>query len=264
MALSPPAPDAQSGRLARWIPAAVVAIAAAGLVAHGPIAQPEAYHAFADRRAWRGVPNAADVLSNLGFAFAGAWAAWVVFRARARDALGAAWPGFALFAVSLVLTAAGSAYYHWAPDNATLVWDRLPIALACAGLLAGWRALTVAPAQPAAVTAALAAMAAASVAWWWFTESQGAGDLRPYLVVQAAPLVLVPIWQALARAPRPERMAYAAAIVLYVAAKLAELADGPLLEATGMASGHTLKHLLAALAAAVLIAAASRRRAGSP
>ena len=82
-----------------------------------------------------------------------------------------------MFLIALTLTAAGSSYYHLAPDNARLVWDRLPIALACAGLLAGVRAETHAGSDRQLYTGVLAIVAVASVVWWYFTELHGAGDL---------------------------------------------------------------------------------------
>ena len=45
---------------------------------------------------------------------------------------------------------------------------------------------------------------------------------------------------------------------LYAAAKLMELADQAVLDALGVTSGHTLKHLLAAAAALWLLRAAAR------
>ncbi|MBA1914722.1 hypothetical protein HLX87_26595, partial [Escherichia coli] len=73
----------------------------------------------------------------------------------------------------------------------------------------------------------------------------GAGDLRPYLVLQVLPLILIPLWQAIHRAPRIERIAFAAAMGLYVLAKIAEVFDHPIADALGFVSGHTLKHLIA-------------------
>src|SRR5437870_12838673 len=105
------------------------------LALHGRIAQPVHYNEFADRSAAFGIQHAADVLSNAGFAVVAIWA-WLTLRPmRASDPLRAGWPGYRLFLIGLFLTAFGSGFYHLAPDNARLVWDRLPIALACAGLL---------------------------------------------------------------------------------------------------------------------------------
>jgi hypothetical protein len=235
----------------RWIafaPAAVVVLAALALLLVGPIAQPAGYHGFADRRTALGVPNAADVLSNAGFALVGLWGLARLWPSRRGPALAAGWPGHCLFLVALVLVAAGSGYYHLAPDDFRIQWDRLPIALACAGLLAG----VVPELEPRAsgrLWAALLAVAAvASVLWWSAT-----GDLRPYVLLQASPLLLIPLWQAIYRAPREDRIAYGAAILVYAAAKVAEIYDREIYSALGWMSGHTAKHLLAALASWVVV-----------
>lgn len=235
------------------LPRVVVLAAIGGMLLHGPIAQLAHYHAFADSRPGFGIGNAADVLSNLGFLLVGANGLWRLVPRAGDPALAPGWPGYALFLVALVLIAFGSAWYHLAPDDSRLVWDRLPIALACAGLLAGVAAETAgASARRWAVRLAL--VAAVSVAWWHAT-----GDLRPYLLLQGLPLLLVPLWQAIHRAPVADRRAFGLALALYALAKLAELNDHALFETLGWISGHTLKHLLAGLAAAIVTARLARR-----
>jgi hypothetical protein len=251
-------------RLRQWLPLALVALAAAAMLVHGPIAQLDHYHEFADTRALFGIPNAADVLSNPGFALVGVWGFWALRHRGGALVTDPASRGYALFFLALVLTAVGSTFYHLAPDNARLLWDRLPIALACAGLLAAVHAQTRDPDQPAWVFVALVGAAIASVAWWSFTETRGAGDLRPYLLLQGAPLVLVPLWQHFARAPRASRLAFGAAILLYAVAKAAELGDHAIFDALGWMSGHTLKHVLAIAAGAVITANAVREHRGVP
>ena len=86
------------------------------------------------------------------------------------------------------------------------------------------------------------------------TELNVRGDLRPYLLLQILPILLIPLWQAIHRTPAVERLWFGAALLLYVLAKLAEVNDHALLAATDSAlSGHTLKHLLATAAAAALV-----------
>jgi hypothetical protein len=203
------------------------------MAAFGPITQPDNYHDFADARALFGLAHAGDVLSNIGFLLVAAYGAWVL-RGRCD-------PAQAVFLGALALTAAGSTWYHMAPDNARLVWDRLPIALACAALLAG--------ALPKVRLAlpVLVALGALSV-WWWYAT----GDLRPYLLIQLAPLVLIPLVQWQSNAPMAQRRAFGLAIVLYVLAKLCEIGDRTLFDALSFISGHTLKHILATLAAFTL------------
>jgi uncharacterized protein (TIGR04206 family) len=102
--------------------------------------------------------------------------------------------------------------------------------------------------------------AVASVAWWVVTAQDGIGDLRPYLLLQALPLILTPLWQWIYRAPRRDKLAFGCALALYVAAKLAELGDHAVLASLGVVGGHTLKHLLATAAAAVLVACLVERQ----
>jgi hypothetical protein len=239
---------------ARWIANLLLAFIALAMLAHGPIPQLEHYHEFADSRMVLGIPNGLDVLSNAGFAMVAIWGLISLWPHRKERALQRGWAGHALFLAALLLTALGSSFYHLAPDNARLVWDRIPIALACAGLLAAVHAETRdGPAHPR-LPLALAAAGVASVLWWSITEARGAGDLRPYLLLQAAPLFLIPLWQAGYGTPRTERLAFAAAIALYIVAKAAELGDHRIFAALGFMSGHTIKHLLSVAASAVLVA----------
>src|SRR3954468_5994545 len=133
---------AQGHPMAPWIKHAPTIITVGLIVIlalHGRIAQPAHYNEFADQSAVSGIPHAADVFSNAGFALVAIWG-WLTLRPRRdSDQLRAGWPGYRLFLIGLFLTAFGSAFYHLAPDNARLIWDRLPIALACAGLLVGVR-----------------------------------------------------------------------------------------------------------------------------
>ncbi|MGE5490952.1 MAG: alkaline phytoceramidase [Actinomycetota bacterium] len=240
----------------RWLtflPPGIVLAAVTAMLVHGPIPQLANYHDFADQSVLLGLPHGADVASNLGFALVGLWGWLCLFPERDHPALRAGWPGYGLFLAALTLTAVGSSFYHWAPDNARLLWDRLPIALACAGLLAAVRGETRSETNCGMDTISLAAFAVGSVAWWYLTESLGRGDLRPYLLLQGAPLALVPLWQWIYGAPRADRVWFGAALGFYIHAKGAEVYDHQLLAALGWISGHTLKHLLATAAAWLLV-----------
>lgn len=241
------------------LPAWLTVLAVALLAAYGPIGQWPDYHRFADQTSWHGIPHAADVLSNLGFALVALWGMAWLYRHRHHPAYAAGRYSWLLFLAGLLLTAGGSAYYHLDPDNFRLVWDRLPIALACAGLLAAVWAETRPRGRAGTATLGLGLYAVASVAWWYYTELRGYGDLRPYLLLQGLPLLAIPLWQAGHGTPGGERARFAAALSLYGLAKLAELGDHAIFALTGGLSGHTLKHILAALAAAVLVAALVRR-----
>jgi hypothetical protein len=258
-AASPPRLTAPPPRAA-WLGAAALALGI-GLLLAGPLQQWDNYHGFADTRAWLGIPNAADVLSNAPFLVVAGLGLW---RLR-RSALD--WPSrhaWQLFCIALLCTTAGSAFYHWAPDNTALVFDRIPIAWACIAIIGAllaehvherWATLPV--------LAVGVALATATVAYWWFTEQRGAGDLRPYLYLQILPMLLVPMallmkLPALHTACTPAS-AWWAVLGLYALAKGTEVADHAILGATGWVSGHTLKHLLAAAAAGWIVFAVTRR-----
>ncbi|MDR0770222.1 MAG: hypothetical protein LBE75_03370 [Burkholderiales bacterium] len=236
-----------------WLPALFVATAIAALCVYGPISQPLSYHHFADQRAIGNVPHGADVWSNLGFALVGLWGFILLFPQRHQPQLKRGWPGYALFLLALIGTAAGSAYYHWAPDNFSLIWDRLPIALMCAGLLAAVYCETHRSHEGWPAAAALGIVAITSVAWWYVTGVNGQDDLRPYLLMQCLPLVLIPLWQRAYRVPIADQRAFLLAIGFYALAKVAELGDQVLFDNLHVISGHTLKHLFATLAAAVIV-----------
>jgi len=246
----------------RHAPAIITIGAIVMLALHGRIGQPDHYNEFADQSALFGIPHAADVLSNAGFAVVAIWDWLMLWPHRASDQLRAGWHGYRLFLIALFMTAFGSAWYHLAPDNARLIWDRLPIALVCAGLLVGVRGDTQPGLKTGIETIALALFAVASVAWWVITDSSGAGDLRPYLLLQGLPLILIPLWQAIHRAPRADRIAFAAAMVLYILAKAAEVFDHEIANAAGFVSGHTLKHLIATAATAAVVWGLTRRVSG--
>ncbi|WFU13897.1 hypothetical protein [Bradyrhizobium sp. CB3481] len=105
----------------------------------------------------------------------------------------------------------------------------------------------------------LALYAVASVAWWAMTDRNGAGDLRPYLLLQGLALILIPLWHAIYRCPRTDRIAFAAAMGLYILAKAAEVLDHEIAAALGFVTGHTLKHLIATAATAAVVWGLSRR-----
>ncbi len=245
------------------LPTALTLSATLALVFHGPIAQFSHFHDFADRRGALGLANAADVLSNIPFALVGIWGLLRLGAARENPAVARGWAGYMLFFAALVLTAIGSSWYHLAPDNTRLIFDRLPIALACAGLLAAVQAETTRLRSAVFSTLMLSAAAIASVGWWAWTDHILVGDLRFYLLLQAGPIVLIPLWQWIYRAPKSDRIAFALAIGCYVLAKGAELADHQVFAALGTMSGHTLKHLLAALGTAIVTWLVTRRVAVS-
>ena len=222
-----------------------------------PVSQPQSYHLFADQRIVLQIPHAGDVLTNLALIIVGAWGLWFLshphlYRSTfidSREGRNYRW----LFA-GVLLTGFGSAWYHLSPDNDSLVWDRLPMTLAFMGLLAAMISERVSLSLGRALLGPLLLAGVASVLWWIWTEHQGHGDLRWYLIVQFYPVLTMPLILLFLPAPYTHGGYYWGVLAFYVIAKLVEILDHQIFEFTrGIISGHNLKHLFAALAAALLL-----------
>lgn len=212
------------------------------------LVQPQAYHDFADQRTLWGIPHALNVVSNLAFVLAGGWGLRAIARGSMNfDAAGAARRAWLIMFTGVTLTGAGSAYYHLEPTDATLVWDRLPMAIAFAGLVAG--TLTDrAPQFAGLMLIALIATALGSVVAWAI-----GGDLVAYLAVQVTYAIVALLATVLIRSPYTHAGWLLGGLALYAGAVVCERLDRPIEAALGGAvSGHTLKHLLAAAAALVI------------
>lgn len=213
-----------------------------------PIPQPLSYHQFADHRSFAGIPNLFDVLSNLPFLLVGL-AGLVQLAAGRLHADKELRPAIAVFFLGVILTSFGSSFYHLSPDNATLVWDRLPMTLAFTGLVVLVVGEHVSVGAGRLLMWPLLLAGIGSVIWWHYSEQLGRGDLRFYGLVQFLPMLLLPLVLLLYPARWTHRGDYWKVGCWYLAAKLFEFVDRPLFSVTGMVSGHTLKHLAAAMAA---------------
>jgi hypothetical protein len=236
-----------------WLLGGVSVALLAGAMAVDPIAQDLAYHRFADRRAVLGVPNFLNVASNLAFLLVGAAGLALCVR---REGHGATLSWGVLF-LGAALVAAGSGYYHWAPDNASLVWDRLPMTIGFMGLFVALLSEHIhEKLERYALLPALLA-GAASVVWWHHAD-----DLRFYAWVQFMPLVTISLLVVLYPGRYTHLRYLVYGLVCYLAAKVAEALDAQVYAASGeLLSGHTLKHLLAALALYCVYAMLRRRTA---
>jgi hypothetical protein len=230
-----------------------------------PVAQNPAYHLFADVRIICGVPRFGDVASNLAFVIAGLVGLWHVSSTRA-DALFEA-PIDALpyrvFFAAVALIGLGSAYYHWEPDTERLFWDRLPMTVA---FMAFFAAVTADRIDRRAgvvwVLPITVVLGVASIVYWIISERAGHGDLRPYVLIQFGPMLILPLICWLFREGRLVDGRYlAATIAVYGLAILAARFDYEIMTHTGgLISGHSVKHLIAAGACIVPLAMLRRRR----
>lgn len=228
------------------------------LVARGPMPQDPAYHLFADTRAACSVPNFGDVVSNLPFLVVGLAG---VASVRRRWHGPTRSPGFAVLFVGVALTAFGSAYYHAAPTTPRLVWDRLPMTLGFMGLFAAVLGDRVRPDLERRLVAPFVLVGVLSVLAWALSESAGRGDLRAYVLVQFVPLVTLPFLLLGFEGRTTHGYLLGGALSWYLAAKGLEELDARIFHATGsVVSGHTLKHLAAAVACAHLARYHDRRQ----
>ncbi len=240
-------------------------VAGAAALAVPRLAQPQWYHDFADQRPLLGIPHALNVLSNLPFVLVGVLGLCFTLGPAARRP-GASfrepserWP-WALFFAFVALTGIGSAYYHADPTNARLLWDRLPLAVAFMAFFAIMIGERTSLRAGRALLLPLMLLGAGSVVYWHLSELHDAGDLRPYLFVQLFPLLAIPLLMLLF-APRYTRSAdLLAALLCYVLAKGLELLDAQVYAQGGLVSGHTLKHLVAALGGAWILYMLVKRR----
>jgi hypothetical protein len=247
----------------------ILAAAGAAVVAFAgpPVPQPTSYHTMADQRTWLGIPNALNVLSNLPFAIVGLLGLQAIFTSDVQRRVAfqdswERWPAAALF-TGVALTTFGSSYYHLAPDNQRLVWDRLPMTVGFMGLLTVVLADRGHPAVARRLFVPLLVAGAVSVAYWYWTEVRGAGDLRPYLLVQFGSLLVVLLLLALYPSRSGGSGYLLAALVGYGVAKAFEVADVPIFALGGFVSGHTLKHLAAAASVWCLVGMLRSRRVQS-
>lgn len=207
------------------------------------IPQDPAYHAFVDTRTIAGVPSFWNVLSNIGYLIVGIYGLTLVKRLPAREMLA----GYITFCVGVTLVAFGSAWYHYMPSTQSLVWDRLPMAISFMALLALILGERVSWKLTGRLLWPLVIAGAASVFYWAWTEQQGAGDLRPYGLVQFLPVVLIPLLLLMFPGSKRSAMWLWLTFAGYVLAKIAEQFDGQIYAATGL-SGHSIKHFVSSVA----------------
>jgi Ceramidase len=217
----------------------------AGLLLLPPIPQDQSYHQFADQRAIFGIPNFWNVVSNLPFLAVGAAGLW-----RFRND-----PATVVLFLGIFLTGIGSSYYHWNPNDRTLFWDRLPMTLAFAAILA----LVVAERVNARAGAMLLWPALAiglfSLLLWLWTD-----DLRLYFWVQFFPGLALLLLFLMCSPKYTGTYYWIIAAGLYALAKVFEFSDHAIFSAGYLLSGHTLKHLSAAAACFTILRYFETRR----
>jgi hypothetical protein len=196
-----------------------------------PLLQDQSYHQFADQRELFGIPHFWDVISNLPFVVVGG-AGLLRFRRN---------PIAGVLFFGIFLTGFGSSYYHLNPNDDTLFWDRLPMTVCFAAILAAVVEERVDPRAGVMLLRPLLAIGIFSLLLWRWTD-----DLRLYVWAQFFPLLALVLILRLFPPKFTGAYYWAIAVAFYVLAKLLEYFDESIFSFGSIVSGHTLKHLAAA------------------
>ena len=210
----------------------------AGLPFLPPIPQDQAYHQFADQRMLLGIPNFWNVVSNFPFIAVGAVGLWQFRRNSA----------VSILFLGIFLTGFGSGYYHSNPNDRTLFWDRLPMALTFMAILASAVEDRLNAKAGTILLWPLLAIGVFSLLLWRWT-----GDLRLYGWVQFFPGVALLLLFLLFPSRYAGTSYWILAAALYALAKVFESYDHAIYSLGSILSGHTLKHLAAAGACYVIL-----------
>lgn len=243
--------------------AASAVLCAIAAVVVPPMAQPLSYHEFADCRTIWSIPNFFNVLSNLPFLIGGVLGIALIWQGGGafldpREQL-----PYLVFFLGALLTSFGSAYYHLAPDNPRLVWDRLPMTLGFAGLVAAAVAERASLRLGLRSLWPLLAVGAGTVIYWYATERLGRGNLMPYAIYQGWSILVIVL---LIVAFPAVRYSHGGLLVWaagwYGLAKFFETFDLAIYRLLGgTLSGHTIKHVLASFAVFAIVRQLRMRRA---
>jgi hypothetical protein len=243
--------------------AALVVAVSLGAVALMPALQePAMFRALVDGRTFLGVPNFLNVVSNLPLLIVGAWGLHFLAQDRgARDTFWDSrerWPYVVCF-LGVALSGLGSMYYHLAPDDARLLWDRLPMSLGFMSLLSAVVVERVDKKAGLRLLVPFLVLGAGSVVYWRWTTLGSTENILPYAIVQYGSIAAILV-MALRFPSRYTRGSDILAVVaIYAAAKVTEVLDAPIFALGQVVSGHTLKHLIAGLAVYCLLRMLRRR-----
>lgn len=234
------------------LPVAALAV----LALHGRMAQNEVlpgYHDFADQRTLWGVPNFWNVITNVPFLLA---ALWGLRAAGSPAAFVEKWErtAYRILLLSVGLVAAGSGYYHAWPSDATLFWDRLPMAMVFMTLVASTVGERISARAGRRLLLPLLAIAVLSVVYWRIAD-----DLRLYVLVQFYAVAALPLMILLFPPRYSGTAGVLAMIVLYGIALALDRSDRAV-AAIIPTGGHPGKHIAAAAAMFTYLSTVSTRR----
>ena len=219
-----------------------------------PIAQDVEYHHFADQQSIFGIDNFWNVISNAGFIISGVYGFIILRKYKISSVIICS-----LFA-GIILTGIGSAYYHYHPDNNTLVWDRLPMTIVFTSFFAqlySWYFDYITARRIWGISLVVGIF---SVFYWQYTETLHRGDLRLYALIQYVPMILMAI--IMSRDAKHNTFLFKpllAVMLFYIVAKIMEYYDVQIYNSIHINSGHSLKHIAAAIATYYMVVIVKKR-----
>lgn len=209
-----------------------------------PILQNQEYHKFADQIKFFLIPNFWNVISNLPFVLIGIAGLW---KSSINSKDHPLQRNFRFFFLGILCTGFGSAYYHYSPNDTSLIWDRLPMTISFMSflsiILSEFIALQIGKKMlyPFLITGCL------SVIYWALFK-----DLRFYLLIQFLPILLIIFILLLTKMNTNLKKYFWLILFSYIVAKFLESYDLQIYNLNNKRiSGHSLKHFAAAIASLI-------------
>lgn len=211
----------------------IILLGIVGFILFGkPIPQDIDYHNFSKDEDILSIENFWNVLSNVIFAFAGVYGLLKLKHEQFKIQL-------SIFYLGVVLVAFGSAYYHFAPNNETLIWDRLPMTLAFMALLSAVISEFHNNRLGKILLLPLLLIGLYSILnWIWFD------DLKLYIAVQFFPILFI-LTSIIGFKKNQSTKPYWVLTAAYFIAKLFEHFDQEIGDLLINIGGHPFKHLSA-------------------
>jgi Ceramidase len=225
------------------------------LFSFSPIKQDNSYHLFADSRVLFRLPNFLNVVTNLPFLIVGFIGIRLTSSAKLKPQDKPIKIIYLVFFVGILLTCLGSSYYHYSPDNSTLVWDRLPMTISFMAFFCVVVGKCVSARAGLILLGPLLTLGIISLIYW-----NSYDDLRPYILVQFLPILLIPVILWLYKGNQKNCNFVWLVLGFYLLSKIAESQDSIIYQHLHFISGHSLKHLIAGLATYIVYASLKPKR----